>query len=810
MRRVASRLLAPVLLALPAPVGAQAVRVTLADTTVGAELANVFVALVPAAGGAAVDQGLTSAAGVRVLRAPAAGAWAVQVRRVGFAPERFGPYALTVGATTDVRLALAGRRVQLETVARVDQARCGPMVAGEDGGDALLAVWDALRAALEATAQARDENAVALETRTFQRQLRLDGKTTRQTVDPAWTVVADTRPFKSVVRDNVFVVGSGASEAEWRGPDERTFLSETFVQGHCFARVAGSDATAGLVGLRFEPVRGAHPDVAGTLWVDPATAELRHVEYRYVRVDYARMQVPAQFLRDRIDPEHPAPGGRIDFTRLPSNAWIVSRWALRMPRLSRGLSGTTVVGITEVGAEARLAQGVRPSDVAGTARGVVWDSLLARPLAGALVFGPNGRSATSDAQGRWTMDSLPTGRATFTVAHAALDSLGLYDIGGEGEAGSGSNGGTPEVRLATPSFATLARELCPADAAAPAAGPGLLYGVVRDAQGRVPAGTRVEASWIVLPDARGVRAGDGPTTHGRAAPPDSAGAFVVCGVPVDVELRVRAVSHAGRASSFAVWLPPARPLAHLELTAPGAGAAAVAALRGAVRDSSGRAIAGALVRVVGEAGDTTTARAGDDGTFRLERLPEGTPMVTVTAVGHVPEERTVTLRAGTPASLDVVMRRGTALSASVTTAKFTEQFFSEIEARRKQGAGLIRTHEQLAHYPQMASTLADVPGVRVQHAGGRWNVRYMRLDPINGCEPQIYLDGTLLNPERPGSQQSGGSGATEFLGAFAPTDIAAIEVYQNAALAPQKYVNGINMCGVLLVWTKQHARMPVK
>ena len=176
------RVLAAALLAwaMPAALDAQAVRVTLADTAVGAGLANVFVALVPAAGGAAVDQGLTSAAGVRVLRAPAAGQWTVQVRRVGFAPERFGPYALAVGATTDARLALSGRRVQLDAVASVEQARCGPLARGEEGGDALLAVWDALRAALEATAQARDENAVALETRTFQRLLRLDGRTTRR------------------------------------------------------------------------------------------------------------------------------------------------------------------------------------------------------------------------------------------------------------------------------------------------------------------------------------------------------------------------------------------------------------------------------------------------------------------------------------------------------------------------------------------------------------------------------------------------------------------------------------------------------
>ncbi|MGZ8468072.1 MAG: carboxypeptidase regulatory-like domain-containing protein [Gemmatirosa sp.] len=791
---------------LPATLAAQAVRVTLADTSVGAALAHVFVSLVPAPGAAPVDQGLTSAAGVRVLRASTDGRYLVVVRRVGYAPERFGPYALAAGTTVEARLPLVGRRVQLQAVTRADQARCGAPAAGAEGGDALLALWDALRAALETSAQARDENAVAIETRTFERRLTLDGKTSRQSANVAWTRVADTRPFTSVLRDNVYVVGSGAGEAEWRGPDERTLLSEAFVQGHCFTRVVGADATAGLVGLRFEPVRGAHPDIAGTLWLDPASAELRHVEYRYVRVDYGRMQVPAAFLRDRIDAGHPAPGGRIDFTRLPSNAWIVSRWALRTPRLVRGFSGATVGGLTEVGAEARLALGVQPTDVAGVARGVVWDSLHARPLAGALVFGPGGRSATSDAQGRWTLDSLPSGRARFTVAHATLDSLGLYDVAGEADVG----GAAPEIRLATPSLATLTRELCPVDAATPAHGPGMVYGVTRDARGAAPEGVRVEASWTQLPDARGVRAGDAAVTVGRAAPPDAKGAFVVCGLPTDVELRVRVVSSAGRTQSVPVWLAPERPLAHLELASPAAGAALTAALRGAVRDSAGRPIVGATVRVIGDEGDGPSTRAGEDGTYRLGGLSAGAPRIEVTAVGHVPETREVTLRADATATLDVVMRRGVALAASVTTAKFTERFFSEIEARRLRGVGTIRTHEQLATYPQLSSTLADIPGVRVQHSGGRWIVRYMRLNPLSGCEPQIYLDGTLLNPQGPDGQQPGGTAATDFLGALAPTDVAAMEVYQNGALAPPQYVTGMNMCGVLLVWTKSYARMPVQ
>ncbi|MDF1504667.1 carboxypeptidase regulatory-like domain-containing protein, partial [Roseisolibacter sp. H3M3-2] len=486
---------------LPAAARAQAVRVTLADTATGETPAHVFVSLVPADGGAAADQGLTGAGGVRLLRAPAPGRWAVLVRRVGFRPERFGPWTLAAGATVDARLALAARRVALGRVTLAEEARCGTPASRAAGVDALLAVWDALRATLETSAQGREERTVAFETRAFRRELRLNGDPGRRREEP-W-VAASGRPFTATVVDNRFVVGDPGWEAAWHGPDERTLLGEAFVRGHCFARVEGTGADSGMVGLRFEPARDARAardaDIAGVLWLDRASAELRRVDYRYVRLDWGRLRVPAAFTRDRLDEREPVPGGVIEFARPASGPWIVSRWTVRMPRTRReGAGGLSVVGLTEVGAEARLEGDAAPAYA--RAHGVAWDSLRARPLAGALVFGPGGRSVATDAEGRWTLDSLPVGAATFTVAHPALDSLGVYDVGGDGEARA--DGGGAPVRLASPSLATLSRELCPADpASAPPAGYGAVYGAVRGLRGGAPG----EVARTALPDARGSR-----------------------------------------------------------------------------------------------------------------------------------------------------------------------------------------------------------------------------------------------------------------------------------------------------------------
>lgn len=130
------------------------------------------------------------------------------------------------------------------------------------------------------------------------------------------------------------------------GPDAGLLISEWFLRRHCFSRVAGSGAFAGLLGLAFAPLPGTdYTDVAGTLWIDPVRGELRHLEYHWTRApDEARA---------------PSVGGRADFVRLKSGGWIIQRWNIRMPRPEAGL-GRGFDGYTDQGGEVLAISEAKP------------------------------------------------------------------------------------------------------------------------------------------------------------------------------------------------------------------------------------------------------------------------------------------------------------------------------------------------------------------------------------------------------------------------------------------------------------------
>ena len=101
----------------------------------------------------------------------------------------------------------------------------------------------------------------------------------------------------------------------------RTLIAEEFLRTHCF-RVRDERTERGRVGLDIEPVpRRYVPDIKGTLWLDAATGELRRLDFVYVNL-------PANVPSDRAD-------GWVEFRRLPRGAWIVDRWAMRLPLVGK-------------------------------------------------------------------------------------------------------------------------------------------------------------------------------------------------------------------------------------------------------------------------------------------------------------------------------------------------------------------------------------------------------------------------------------------------------------------------------------------
>jgi hypothetical protein len=550
---------------LPAPLAAQQVLVRATDLGTGAPVPNALVSLVDGEG-RAVDGGLTSDDGRRLLRAPAPGRYVVLVRRVGFRPERFDAEAPAAGAVRPVAIAVAGRPATLRPVVVREQARCGPPGArgvrdGEDGVP-LLQAWEALQTALDAARAARDEGEPLLEARRFERLLTPAGRPVAEH-PRAWVRTRAARAFGAAdpraLRDSGWVwqlgeVGHvGERPLLWQGLDERVLASREFQEGHCFARVPGAGPAAGLVGIHFSPAPGAErPGVSGVVWMDTARAAPRWLDFVYVRVGPVRDALPRALRLDAFDPADTlavlrAPGGRIEFAAAPSGAWVVRRWTLRTPLVQGG----SLRWMREEGAELRFAE---PAAAAGapaaprrvTVRGVAWDSLAAAPLAGAEVrVEPEAEAgrvvarAPLGGDGGFAVEVPAPGRWLLTVHAPALAEAGVAPP----RALVATAGAPPApLALATPSLATLRAALCPpAPAAADGTGPGVVAGVVRDSLGRAVAGAEVTVEWDG--STRGV-AGDIviPGTVARLVASGAEGEWRACGVPVGVPLRVRAAA----------------------------------------------------------------------------------------------------------------------------------------------------------------------------------------------------------------------------------------------------------------------------
>lgn len=341
LRRSAPLALAALLVA--APAAAQAVRGELREEGTGAAVAGAFVVLVDSAG-ARRGATLSDAGGRFALQAPRAGRYTVRAERVGYAATASAPLELAAGAATPLVLRTGTRPVLLRgVVAHGDGRRCQVR---PDGG-AAAAVWEEARKALATAAWTEEQELVRFGLVSRVREMDLRMRVTRETATPQTRV--GSRPFESppprLLADSGYVL-SRAGGTMYTAPDARVLLSDEFLDLHCFRVEPGEGEAAGRVGLAFRPVRGrGAAEIEGTLWLDAATSELRHLEFRYVGL---RLRGPVERL-----------GGRVEFERLPTGAWIVRRWWIRTPvvaleaatRSQGGGHVERVVGFREIGGE---------------------------------------------------------------------------------------------------------------------------------------------------------------------------------------------------------------------------------------------------------------------------------------------------------------------------------------------------------------------------------------------------------------------------------------------------------------------------
>lgn len=794
---------------------AQAVRVEAREALDGAPVAQALVGLRPVgddptrnAGGGApgglAAEGLTAGSGRRTLGV-VAGQYRVEVRRIGFRPF-VGP-VVTVGSvdTVPVTVRLPRIPVTLAAVETRGTAACATPAAPE-----VVELWEAARTALATSAAARPGAAAGPAYR-YERQLDAAGAVLAERRTPVERDAAGeggARPFRAGDPDTLvargFIVGTLTRGADFHGPDERVLLSDAFARTHCFAPARGGPGGHWL-GVRFTPVPARRvADVAGTVWLDSATAEPRRVEFTYV---WRALPTEARGL-----------GGYTEFARLGSGEVAVSAWQIRVPHLAQATGGLRLVGYGESGGRLEAAAGEATAAAPaapGNPRvvrvsGLVYDSLLGAPLPGALVTRAGTAAvALTDTAGRFVLDSVPTGRGALVFSHPALDSIGLSDIAVPVDVGL-TPAPSPTI-LSTPSRATLWTRVCGTAAALPvgAVAPGgVLTGVVRDAATGAPIPNGVAAvAWTSVDTIQGRVTGRPVRRDVRA---DSGGTFRLCGVPVGVDVEVQGVGERS-ASGWAVTavgprglaavdllVPPAAPTAGAGVAAasgatPGVASAVTVVVTGVVRDSLGAPRAGARVAVDGVSG--LEAVTGADGAFRLATVPAGTQTFVVRAVGYAPQTVSVGLRTGAPEPVEITLRRVVRLAAvTVSEARraANARLVAQIAHRQRTGLGSVVDSAVIGRAPQLRTAFTRVPFTTVRaNRDGTWG-----LAAADGCPLYVALDGQLAR--------------WEAVVDLSPDVVLAIEVYRRLAQVPAELQGLISQatatqgrgCGLALVWTR--------
>lgn len=402
------------LVTLPAAAAAQVITGRVVEQGTGTPVSAAFVTVIDSAGGD-VTSGLAGADGAFRLRAPAAGRYRLRAERIGYASVTSDLLDVPVTGL-EVTVEVPADPIVFDAVRIQGETRGeGRCVLRPEEGEATYLLWEEARKALQITEWTSAEQRVLFQIARFDRIL-----------DPATLVVEQEdvellgviseQPFVTDPPDTLLEHGfirQAGDSIYFSGVDAATILTSRFLDTHCFRRITGGTA---LAGLAFQPVDpGAITDVEGTLWVDRETAELRFLQFRYVD--------PPRFLR-RVDPEEY--GGRVEFRRLDDGSWIVSRWIIRTPVLDGTGFRARLEQYSESEGEILALVDRRGQPLPWTRHAAVLTGVVVHPRWGdpiplatiRIVGAPY--QVQADEHGRFGIDGLPGGRYRIEALHPSL------------------------------------------------------------------------------------------------------------------------------------------------------------------------------------------------------------------------------------------------------------------------------------------------------------------------------------------------------------------------------------------------------
>ena len=746
-------------------------------------------------GDSVVARALTNDRGEYRVIAPSAGTYRLRTLRIGFRPMVSEPIALSAAEDVTRRLSFSGSPFQMDTVRVIGANACRGRA---DSSMTPFGVWDQIRTALTAAQVSAADRSLASTVVRFDRVIDpVRDKVIKQTA--RLQIQFAPRPWVALPLDSLrrvgYVVTDTSGDVTYYAPDLDVLASDEFIADHCFRIVAATDTA--MLGLAFEPTpeRGRVPEIRGTIWLSRRTSELRDMEYRYVNIARAKADGRA--------------GGSMSFVRLPTGAWMISRWDIRMPvqetHVRGGFAGTP--GITDVrlieihvsgGALALVRRG-RDTLFTGepfATTGMVTDSVSGRAIAGARVtLAGTLRETVTDGEGRFHLVRVIPGNYELAVRTASLDSLGtavrlaitLID-----------ESTSPTIHL--PSAEQVAMLLCGNVRV------GLVAGSARLRGDSIPPG-RVDVT-VEWPDSVAGR------FHALKSRMDNTGGFRVCGVPLHTPLVIRLTGDS-IAAERAERVIAAGLFTRADVVVD-RHVSRGALLTGVVLTDSTRTPIGDVEVVIPTLGLNTRTNAR--GEFRLGDIPAGAHSVVARRFGYGPLAAMVSFAANEVVERKIFLTRIAMLDTKTVTGRSVPRGrgLDAFEERRLLGLGkfmdstYLRTNESR----RFGDLLAGLSGVRLVtpplcSANGLVSPRCVTSSTAQvafngrgrGCAMQVLVDGaTVYRAREEDREWANMFDVNNFLSV---SSLAAVEVYRSVAEAPPEYAGQAAVCGVLLLWTRR-------
>ena len=446
--------------------------------------------------------------------------------------------------------------------------------------------------------------------------------------------------------------------------------------------------------------------------------------------------------------------------------------------------------------------------------GTVFDSLSSRaPLANAtVVLIERSRYATTDADGRFTFDSVPLGRYTIGFSHPVLDALDLVLPPRAIEIGTRD----VTVLLATPSEGTAYALLCPR---ARAAETGVILGRIRDVDENTGlAGASITTDWTEF-----VLTGSRTRQVRQVAIATSVvgGAYFLRGVPTNVPLELHAELAGVRVGPLAVSMndrllqradfalstrDSASRVIEGRKTAGAVAVIGTAQLRGTITDSDiNKPIRNAQIAVVGM---ELTARTDAAGSFLLRGIPAGTRTIEVRTIGYFPVSFTTDFVTNAIRDTTLSISRR-AQNLERVTVKAKEQSMSLMlregfDTRRAQGLGKFVTQKDVERHPASSLTdvLAGAGNLRIEYGRDGFPMPYLRGGISGKCIPNYFLDNMHIEVTSAGPAP-GKKPFTDLSDFVKPEYIKGIEVYSNSGTIPAQFdLTSSTGCGSIVIWTR--------